>query len=446
MAKVVTSYTCQACGATFPRWMGKCEQCGVWNSLLEEATVARPSFGKSKSSAALQPQVLKSVESAHVARVSSGLGELDQVLGGGIVPGSVMLLSGDPGIGKSTLVLQVAAALAATKPVLYVSGEESVSQIKLRADRLGLTAGNLSLLSETNVDSIIATIEAGNYSLVIIDSIQTMALDALSGSPGTVGQITASAQALQAIAKRSSVSLLMIGHVTKEGSIAGPKILEHLVDVVLYLEGEKYGAFKSLRGMKNRFGSTSETGIFEMTEKGLMPVENPSVALLAERRPGAGSMVLVTLEGTRPLLVEVQALVSASPFGYPKRTAVGFDLNRLGLLIAVLSKRAGLNLSSQDIYVNVVGGLRVTEPAADLAIILSIASAFKDTQVPANLVAFGEVGLSGEIRSVSQASRRVSEAKRLGYDTIIGPTYRAVPGMIGVASVSEAVKKIATQK
>jgi DNA repair protein RadA/Sms len=407
--------------------------------LLEESVTVSSGFGKAKATEAAHPTKLAGIETARLPRISSGLQEVDQVLGGGVVPGSVMLLSGDPGIGKSTLVLQIAARMAAKEPVLYVSGEESTAQIKLRADRLGVSAANLDLLAETNVDAIAATIEQGGYRLVIIDSIQTMGVAALTGSPGTVGQITASAQVLQAIAKRQNVATLIIGHVTKEGNIAGPKILEHLVDVVLYLEGERYGAFKALRGIKNRFGSTSEVGIFEMGEQGLMPVANPSEALLAERRPGPGSMVLATLEGSRPLLVEVQALVASTSFGYPKRTAVGFDLNRLNLLVAVLTKRAGLNLSSSDIYVNVVGGLSVSEPAADLAIILSIASAFKDVQVPANLVTFGEVGLSGEVRSVGQANRRVAEAKRLGYASAVGPSHGAVAGMKGVSSVAEAV-------
>ena len=447
MAKATTRYVCQSCGANFTRWMGKCEQCEAWNSLVEEVTAAPSgSFGKSRPAAALKPTSVAEVTAARLPRIKSGLDEVDQVLGGGIVPGSVMLLSGDPGIGKSTLVLQIAAALAASRKVLYVSGEESAAQIRLRAERLGLGASTLELLAETNVDAIAATIDQGDYALIIIDSIQTMAVEALTGSPGTVGQITASAQVLQAVAKRRGPAMLIIGHVTKEGNIAGPKILEHLVDVVLYLEGERYGAFKALRGVKNRFGSTSEVGIFEMAETGLLPVSNPSEALLAERRPGPGSVVLATMEGTRPLLVEVQALVTATSFGYPKRTAVGFDLNRLNLLVAVLTKRAGMNLSSSDIYVNVVGGLRVTEPAADLAIILSIASAFKDTQVPPGLACFGEVGLSGEIRSVAQAARRVGEATKLGYKMAIGPSYGAVSGMQGVTDVAAAVKLLSSHR
>jgi len=445
MAKATTQFVCQSCGAQFSRWTGRCEQCGTWNSLVEEAVERTPAgFGGRKSSGAapLTPQQLDKVERKKLPRVPSGIGEVDQVLGGGIVPGAVMLLSGDPGIGKSTLVLQIAALLGQKKKVLYVSGEESATQIKLRAERLGVEASGIELLIETNADAIAATVAVGEYALVIIDSIQTMVVESLTGSPGTVGQITASAQLLTAAAKRHNAATLIIGHVTKEGNIAGPKILEHLVDVVLYLEGDRYGSFKALRGIKNRFGSTSEVGIFEMAEVGLVPVANPSEALLAERRPGAGSTVLATLEGSRPLLVEVQALTSATSFGYPKRAAVGFDLNRLNLLVAVLSKRANLDLSNQDIYVNIVGGLRVTEPAADVAIILSIASALRNKAVPADLVAFGEVGLSGEIRSVSQVGKRLAEAKRLGLKRAVGPQHGAVADMIGVGSVAEAIKLI----
>jgi len=442
MPKTTTKFVCQTCGTSYSRWMGKCEQCGTWNSLVEEVAVMSSGLGKAKPSAALTPTKLGSVSAAKLPRLSSSIGEVDQVLGGGIVPGSVMLLSGDPGIGKSTLVLQIAANLAERERVLYVSGEESAAQIKMRADRLGITHAGPDLLADTNVDAIAATIEAGAYTLVIIDSIQTMAVSALTGSPGTVGQITASAQVLQALAKRRNVATLIIGHVTKEGNIAGPKILEHLVDVVLYLEGDRYGAFKALRGIKNRFGSTSETGIFEMGELGLVSVPNPSEALLAERRPGPGSVVFATLEGTRPLLVEVQALVAPTPFGYPRRTAVGFDLNRLNLLVAVLTRRGGLNLSSSDIYVNVVGGLRVSEPAADLAIILSIASAFKDLEIPANLVTFGEVGLSGEVRAVPQTARRAAEAKRLGFTKAVTPQRNAAPGATTVVDVAQAITAI----
>lgn len=442
MAKTQSRYICQKCGAQFPRWMGKCEQCGEWNSLLEEIVTVSSGAGKATSTQAATSTKLDDVQAEKLPRFSTGLGEVDVVLGGGIVPGAIMLLSGDPGIGKSTLVLQIAASLAQTQAVLYVSGEESTSQIKMRADRLGVTAPGLELLTETSMDRVAATIEAGSYQLVIIDSIQTMTVEALSGSPGTVGQITACTQVVQSIAKQRNIATLIIGHVTKEGSIAGPKILEHLVDVVLYLEGDRYGSFKALRGIKNRFGSTAEVGIFEMGEAGLLEVNNPSAALLAERQPGPGTVVFATLEGTRPLLVEVQALVTSTAFGYPKRTAVGFDLNRLNLLVAVMAKRANLNLSSSDVYVNIVGGLKVSEPAADLAIILSIASALRDVAVPSDMVFFGEVGLSGEVRSVSQVSKRLNEAKKLGFKRAIGPKFGAIGTTKGVSNVNEAVSSL----
>lgn len=445
MAKPTTAYTCAQCGASYSRWMGKCEQCGEWNSLVEQAVSAPTTTAgsRSRSAAAARPQSLSTIDVSKQPRLSTGLTEVDQVLGGGIVTGSIMLLSGDPGIGKSTLVLQIAAHLAlADRAVLYVSGEESAAQIKLRADRLGFGEAPLELLAETDVDIVVATMAAGQYDLVIIDSIQTMATTVLTGASGTVGQITAATHTIQTAAKKLGIATLVIGHVTKEGTIAGPKILEHLVDVVLYLEGERYGTFKALRGIKNRFGSTSETGIFEMGEQGLLGVSNPSAALLAERTPASGSVVLATLEGTRPILVEVQALVAPTPFGYPKRTAAGFDLNRLNLLVAVLGRRGGLNLSSHDIYVNVVGGLRVAEPAADLAIICAIASALADTPVPEHTAIFGEVGLSGEVRAVAQAARRQAEAARLGYRHVIGPAYHAPKGISGVSSVIDAIARI----
>jgi DNA repair protein RadA/Sms len=440
MAKVLTQYVCQNCGATHSRWSGRCDQCGEWNSLVEtQAVSAKKSLNG--QAAAARPEKLSSVTTLAASRIATGIADVDQVLGGGIVPGSITLLSGDPGIGKSTLTLQIAANIGHKQPVLYISGEESANQIKLRADRLGVKAENLELLTETSVDTVVATIEQGEYGLVIIDSIQTMAVEALTGSPGTVGQITASAQMLQQIAKRKHVALLIIGHVTKEGSIAGPKILEHLVDVVLYLEGDRYGAFKALRGIKNRFGSTSEVGIFEMGDKGMRVVPNPSQALLAERQIAPGSVVLATMEGTRPLLVEVQALVSPTVFGYPRRTAVGFDLNRLNLLVAVLQKRARINLSNQDIYVNIVGGLKITEPAADLAIILSIASAFKGQPIAHDLVSFGEVGLSGEIRSVANVGQRIAEAKKLGFSGAISPRLQSgASNRSQVKTIAQAVE------
>lgn len=412
--------------------------CGAWNSLVETAAPAT-SARRGGGAAAASVASLKSIDMSTHNRISSGLSEVDEVLGGGIVPGGVMLLSGDPGVGKSTLVLQIAAAVAQDHSVLYVSGEESDRQLKMRAERLGVGSANLSILSETNADIIASTAAAGSYDFVIIDSIQTLYVDALTGAAGSVGQVTASSQMLENVAKRNSVAMLIIGHVTKDGSIAGPKILEHLVDVVLYLEGDKYGAFKALRGVKNRYGSTNEVGIFEMVNEGLRPVPNPSQALLAERQESPGSAVLATMEGTRPLLVEVQALVSTTAFGYPKRTAAGFDINRLNLLVAVLQKRGGLNLSNQDIYVNIVGGLKINEPAADVAIILAIASAFKDKALPKGLVCFGEVGLSGEIRSVPHAERRVSEAAKLGFTKAFGPARGKQKQVHGLRNVSDAL-------
>lgn len=431
MAKTAVQFVCQNCSASHSKWSGRCDACGAWNSLVE--TAAAPVRGKSGAAKAATTTALSSVDLKRVPRLGTGIPDLDQVLGGGLVPGSVTLLSGDPGIGKSTLVLQLAANLAASRPVLYVSGEESASQIKLRAERLGLGSAKLELLTDTDADAVAATVAAGKYALVIIDSIQTMSVAALTGAAGSVGQITASAQALQDAAKRHDAAMVIIGHVTKEGSIAGPKVLEHLVDVVLYLEGDRFGHFKALRGIKNRFGSTNEVGIFEMTDAGLTAVANPSEALLAERQPGPGSVVFPAMEGTRPVLVEVQALTSNSVFGYPKRTAAGFDLNRLNLLVAVLQKRAGLNLSAQDIYVNIVGGLKITEPAADLAIILSIASAFKHNSTKLNAAVFGEVGLNGEIRSVANVQKRLQEAAKLGFNRVIGPD---------VKTVAEAIKAV----
>lgn len=436
MAKTQTQYICQTCGFVQPKWAGKCDNCNAWNSFVETATTSvRPS---SRAMVA-KPEKLAEVTTKKLPRIDTKLPEVNQVLGGGMVPGSIILLSGDPGIGKSTLVLQLAAYIGSSQDVLYVSGEESTNQIKLRADRLGVEAGHLSLLSETNIDTVVATIEQGDYKFVIIDSIQTMSVEALTGSAGSVGQITASAQMLQRLAKQRHIAMIVIGHVTKEGSIAGPKVLEHLVDVVLYLEGDRYGAFKALRGIKNRFGSTSEVGIFEMQDGGLVPVPNPSKALLAERQESPGSVVLATIEGSRPILVEVQALVAKSVFGYPKRTASGFDLNRLNVLVAVAMKRAGINLSDQDIYVNVIGGLKITEPASDLAIILAIASAYYNTPVAHNLIAFGEVGLSGEIRSVSNVSGRLAEAKKLGFRYAIGPSKAETTGISRVKTIAEAV-------
>ncbi|MEK7059912.1 MAG: DNA repair protein RadA, partial [Patescibacteria group bacterium] len=387
--------------------------------------------------------VTKSVASDQ-PRLKTGMSEIDDVFGGGIVAGSVNLIAGQPGIGKSTLLLQLSHLIAAKVPVLYVSGEESAHQIGLRAQRLGTVRSDLQLTTSTSADDIAATIASGEYKLVIVDSIQTVTCSAIASAAGTVSQITNSTQLLTLAAKQSNTAIIMVGHVTKEGSIAGPKVLEHAVDVVLQLEGDRYGGFKLIRAIKNRFGSTNEAGIFEMVEEGLMPVDNPSAALLAERQVSDGSIVLATLEGTRPLLVEVQALVNKTSYGYPKRAASGFDLNRLNLLVAMLERRTKLKLAEYDIYINIVGGIKITEPAADLAICLAIGSAAKGLQLKRNAVVFGEVGLSGEVRHVPHADKRLAEAKKLGFDGAIGPvskTAKKLTGLHGVRDVRDALNK-----
>jgi DNA repair protein RadA/Sms len=441
--KPVSRYVCSQCGALTTSWSGKCPQCGEWNTLEEQlspsAVAGSISHGK-----VLKSQTVALSLSSDQARIVTGISEVDDVLGGGIVAGSVNLIAGQPGIGKSTLLLQLAYAVAAKVPVLYVSGEESAHQIGIRAERLGTLRDELQLVTSNSADDAAATIASGQYKLVIIDSIQTIACSAISSAAGTVSQITNSTGLLSAAAKQTNTALLMVGHVTKEGSIAGPKVLEHVVDVVLQLEGDRYGGFKILRATKNRFGSTNEAGIFEMTEKGLQPVENPSAALLSERQVSDGSIVLATLEGTRPLLVEVQALVNRTTYGYPKRAASGFDLNRLNLLVAMLERRTKLKLADYDIYINIVGGIQIREPAADLAICLAIGSAAKGLQLKKNSVVFGEVGLSGEVRHVPHADKRLSEAKKLGFDGAIGPlqkTGKKLSGLHGVADVRSALNQ-----
>jgi DNA repair protein RadA/Sms len=360
---------------------------------------------------------------ASTTRLSTGIADLDSVLGGGVLPGGVLLLAGQPGIGKSTLLLQIASHIASSSAVLYASGEESAGQVKLRATRLGADAhDDLAFVASTSADDIAATIRSGAYKLVIIDSIQTLSLAEITSAPGTVSQITNASNVIIRAAKESGAAVILVGHVTKEGAIAGPKVLEHLVDVVLQFEGDRYGGFKVVRAVKNRYGSTSEAAIFEMNEQGLVIVENPSAALLAERQNADGSVVLATLEGNRPILVEIQALVNSTNFGYPKRTASGFDLNRLNLLIAVLEKRTKLNLSDKDVYINVVGGLKLQDPAADLAVAMAIASAAAGRKLDEHIVVFGEVGLGGEIRSVAAVDKRVAEAQKLGFTLAIAPS------------------------
>ncbi len=406
--------------------MGKCENCGGWNTLVEQIVETKGASAVARSHSRgkiLKPQSMRSIAAEDsVKRLPTGIADLDAVLGGGILPAGVMLLAGQPGIGKSTLLMQVAAHVAEQSSVLYVSGEESASQVKLRATRLGATSGDdLQFVASTSADDIAATIRSGRYKLVIIDSIQTLSLEEIASAPGTVSQITNSSNVIIRAAKASGAAVILVGHVTKEGSIAGPKVLEHLVDVVLQFEGDRYGGFKVVRAVKNRYGSTSEAAIFEMNDKGLRVVENPSAALLAERQNADGSVVLATLEGNRPILVEIQALVNSTNFGYPKRTASGFDLNRLNLLIAVLEKRTKLNLSDKDIYVNVVGGLKLADRAADLAVAMAIASAAAGRKLDDGLVVFGEVGLGGEIRSAQGADKRLNEAKKLGFTQAIAP-------------------------
>lgn len=425
MPKSKTQFICQNCGATYSKWSGRCDNCDQWNTLLEQVVEGGKSLVAKAGSTgrSLTVQSIQSINPKEGSqRMDTGTKDLNDVLGGGILPGAVILLAGQPGIGKSTLLLQVTAFVANSAPVLYVSGEESASQVKLRAKRLGAQSSEqLDFAASTSANDIATTIREGHYKLVIIDSIQTLALDDITSAPGTVSQITNSSNVLIRAAKQAGTAVILVGHVTKEGSIAGPKVLEHLVDVVLQFEGDRYGGFKVVRAVKNRFGSTNEAAIFEMYEEGLRVVENPSAALLAERQSADGSVVLATLEGTRPLLVEIQALVNPTSFGYPKRTASGFDLNRLNLLIAVLERRTKLNLSDKDIYINVVGGLKLSDQAADLAICMAIASAVAGRRIDDKIVVFGEVGLGGEIRSVVGADKRIAEAKKLGFTQAIAP-------------------------
>ena len=423
MAKKDVRFVCSNCGAESLTWSGKCYACGEWNTLEEQVAIT-VTANNIRSGNKLKTQSINTSLSKDHPRLSSGVKEVDDVLGGGFVAGSVNLIAGQPGIGKSTLLTQLAHALGSKQSVLYVSAEESTHQVGLRAKRLGAQAKLLQLATSTSTDDIASTIATGEYKLVIVDSVQTISCNAVSSAAGNVSQITNSTALLSAAAKQSNTALVLVGHVTKEGSIAGPKVLEHVVDVVLQLEGDRYGGFKVLRAIKNRYGSTNEAGIFEMTDTGLQPVANPSAALLAERQVSDGSIVLATLEGTRPLLVEVQALVNRSNYGYPKRAASGIDLNRINLLVAMLEKRTKLNLAEQDIYINIVGGIRLTEPAADLAICMAIASASRGMQLKQNAVVFGEVGLSGEIRHVPFLDKRIAEAKKLGFDTAIGPVIK----------------------
>lgn len=417
-----TQFVCQQCGTVYTKWAGRCDNCGAWNSLVEQAVQTGTNAVSLSEGKPLTPQSIVNVPpSSAMGRISTGIPDIDSVLGGGIVPASIVLIAGQPGIGKSTVLMQLAHEVSANHKVLYVSGEESAGQVKVRADRLGAERADLFLASSTSADDIAATIREGAYDLVVVDSIQTLSMREISSAAGSVSQITNSSNLLTQAAKNSNTAVIIVGHVTKEGSIAGPKILEHMVDVVVNLEGDRYDGFKILRASKNRYGSTNEVGIFEMLDSGLTPVKNPSAALLEERMSSDGSVIFATMEGNRPLLVEIQALVNQTHFGYPKRTASGFDLNRLNVLVAVLERRTKLNLSDSDIYINVVGGIKLQDPAADLAVCMAIASASKEMQLDPNAVVFGEVGLSGEVRSVPNVDRRIAEAKKLGFTYAIGP-------------------------
>lgn len=423
--KSAVKFVCTECGEDYSKWTGKCENCGAWNTLVEfiESNISKnPKSGKGSE---LKFKTIKEIAKSGAGkstRMQTGISDVDEVLGGGIVEASVNLIAGEPGIGKSTLIMQIAASIAnSAGQVLYVSGEESAEQVASRASRLKISSDKLGIVSSTSTDDIAETILKLKPKLVVIDSIQTMACSEVTSATGSVSQVTNSTHILTQAAKSSGTALVIVGHVTKEGSLAGPKMLEHLVDVVLNLEGDRYGGFKILRAVKNRYGSTSEAGIFNMTEKGLEQVDNPSQSLLAERQVTDGSIVFAAMEGTRPILVEVQALVNKTSFGYPKRTASGFDLNRLNLLTAVLTRRTKLNLNDYDIYINVVGGIKLTEPAADLAVAMAIASAAKGVSLKQDLAVAGELGLSGEIRRIPNLEKRIGEAKKLGFKGLLAP-------------------------
>ena len=422
MSKTKTVFQCQSCGYSSPKWLGKCPDCGAWNSFSEE--MQSPKSLKSLSTGNSGPTPLSSVTGGNEKRVPIGIAEFDRVLGGGLVKGAVILIGGDPGIGKSTIILQAMSRIASqTGTVLYVSGEESPEQIKLRAERLSIDSNRIMLLSETVVEQVLAAAEKLKPAAIVVDSIQTVYTEELTSAPGSVGQIRESAAKLMFYAKRSGIPVFLIGHVTKEGAIAGPRVLEHLVDTVLYFEGDRGHPFRILRTVKNRFGATNEIGVFEMTDSGLKEINNPSELFLSERPLNtSGSTVIASIEGTRPMLVELQALVSPTTFGMPRRTSMGIDFNRLNLLIAVLEKKGGIHLGGMDVFLNVVGGLKIVEPAADLGIIAAVVSSFREMPVNPQTFVFGEVGLSGEVRAVAQGEARIKEAAKVGFRRAIIPT------------------------
>ena len=453
MVKVKSKYVCQNCGASYSKWAGRCENCGEWNTLLEQVATTETEVKSALAKGAVSGKKLEAVSINTIepsdagSRLPTGFPDFDTVLGGGILLGSVSLLAGQPGMGKSTILMQVCSNVAnGGHKVLYVSGEESAGQVKLRAVRLGASSDKLHFASSASGNDIAKTIEEGGYDLVIVDSIQTLSMAEISSAPGTVSQVSNCGNLIIRAAKSSGTAVIIVGHVTKEGTLAGPKVLEHLVDVVLNFEGDRYGGFKTIRAVKNRFGSTTEVAIFEMATQGLVEVKNPSEALLSERQNTDGSIIMATIEGTRPLLVEIQALVNPTNFGYPKRTASGFDLNRLILLIAVLEKRTKLSLQDKDIFINVVGGMRLNDSAADLAICMAIASAAAGRKLNDKIVVFGEVGLGGEIRSVIAPDRRIAEAKKLGFDHAIAPATIKDKFVLPVKDLRSALVKYMNNK
>ena len=443
-----TVFFCQSCGYESPKWMGQCPGCREWNTFVEETVEKKSAVRAPREKAAAGPVCLSSIDTKEEDRISTGMEELNRVLGGGIVRGSLVLVGGDPGIGKSTLLLQVCQKLAAEKhEVLYISGEESLKQIKLRAARIGSFSDRLRLFCETNLDLISETIRREKPEAVIIDSIQTMYNEDVSSAPGSISQVRESTAVLMQLAKGLGISIFIVGHVTKEGTVAGPRVLEHMVDTVLYFEGDRHASYRILRAVKNRFGSTNEIGVFEMRETGLAEVENPSEFMLNGRPEAAsGSVVACSMEGTRPVLLEIQALVCRSALAMPRRTAAGMESNRVSLLLAVLEKRLNLHLSNSDVYVNIAGGIRISEPAVDLGVVLAVVSSCRDRAIDDKVLAVGEVGLSGEVRAVSQAAQRVQEAKKLGFTTVILPEVcREQIGemegirLVGVRTVADAV-------
>ena len=450
MAKNKIVFVCSSCGYESPKWLGKCPACNEWNTFYEEKVISSSKGSNGKSKEIAKPIELNKIEGKTDLKISTGFNELDRVLGGGLVNGSLILLGGEPGIGKSTLILQICDKIKTDGKILYISGEESGEQIKLRADRLGVKKDSLLFLSETNIENIESNILSINPKLVIIDSIQTMFSEEITSAPGSVSQVREITARIMRTCKENNITTILIGHVTKDGNIAGPRVLEHMVDTVLYLEGERYFSYRMLRGVKNRFGSTNEIGMFEMQNEGLVEITDPSKVLISDSGENpAGSVIIATIEGTRPLLVEFQALTTPTVYGLPRRTANGIDYNRLAVLIAVLEKKVGINLGNQDVYLNVVSGLKINEPAIDLGIIAETVSSFKNIPIDKKTVVLGEVGLTGEIRSVNLIEKRIKEAEKLGFKKCIIPesnkkllkeSYKL--DIIGVSNVNEAMRTL----